>query len=356
MSMKKLLVILLSFVFIFLSCQEQSITPKNDDELGNLSFGMSLVNAPSDVVGLSGVLSRSSYDTMFFNFNVVNDSAFAIVENIYPGDWKLTVNAFNNNNVVIYSGFTNVYVASGIVTSVYLRLDPVTGSLEIIVTWGSNNPSDSLLIAYYPFNGNANDASGYGNDGFVYGAQLADDRNGNPNSAYLFDGNNDWIDLGNSNTLKPQLPISVCAWIKIDGQPGNILTTNFADLSYYGVLVTVNWNTRNFCLNYGDGGSIGSQSRRSKVIPIPSIENWFHFVGVIRDSTDMDIYFNSVNAGGSYNGTGGPITYNNSSANVGRVDCNNSGSADYFNGLLDEIRIYNKALTVEEVQRIFLEN
>ena len=39
------------------------------------------------------------------------------------------------------------------------------------------------LIAYYPFNGNANDESGNGNNGTVYGASLTTDRLGNPSSA-----------------------------------------------------------------------------------------------------------------------------------------------------------------------------
>ena len=83
--------------------------------------------------------------------------------------------------------------------------------------------------------------------------------------------------------------------------------------------------------NYEDGGSIGSPFRRSKRIPISAIETWFNLVGEI------------------YIGTGGPIAYDNSSDNLGRVDCNNAGPADYFDGVLDEFRIYNMALTLEEV-------
>ena len=45
------------------------------------------------------------------------------------------------------------------------------------------------LVAYYPFNGNANDESGNGNDGEINGATLTEDEYGNTNSAYYFDGN-----------------------------------------------------------------------------------------------------------------------------------------------------------------------
>ncbi len=50
---------------------------------------------------------------------------------------------------------------------------------------------DNGLVAYYPFNGNANDESGNGNDEKVNGATLATDRSGESGKAYSFDGEND---------------------------------------------------------------------------------------------------------------------------------------------------------------------
>jgi hypothetical protein len=58
------------------------------------------------------------------------------------------------------------------------------------------------LVAYYPFNGNANDESGNGKNGTVSGAVLTSDRFGNLISAYIFDGTNDYI------SANPVLPIS----------------------------------------------------------------------------------------------------------------------------------------------------
>ena len=67
--------------------------------------------------------------------------------------------------------------------------------LSVVSSSGADSPSDfggSLnngLVAYYPFNGNANDESGNGNDGTVNGATLTTDRFGNTDQAYSFDGN-----------------------------------------------------------------------------------------------------------------------------------------------------------------------
>ena len=60
---------------------------------------------------------------------------------------------------------------------------------------------DNSLLAYYPFNGNANDESGNGNNGVVSGATLVDDRLGNTDSAYYFNGTSDYISIAASSSL-----------------------------------------------------------------------------------------------------------------------------------------------------------
>src|SRR5256886_9986174 len=70
---------------------------------------------------------------------------------------------------------------------------------------------DNGLIAWYPFTGNANDASTNGNNGTVMGAQLTTDRNGVPNQAYLFNGTTDYINVGQG--VKPTFPLTITAWI-----------------------------------------------------------------------------------------------------------------------------------------------
>ena len=57
------------------------------------------------------------------------------------------------------------------------------------------------LVGYWPFNGNANDESGNGNNGTVNGATLTTDRFGVISKAYSFDGVDDQIDIQNSNNL-----------------------------------------------------------------------------------------------------------------------------------------------------------
>ena len=61
------------------------------------------------------------------------------------------------------------------------------------------------LVGWWPFDGDANDYSGNGNNGIVHGATLTTDRFGNARSAYDFDGLDDWIEVPNSNSLNPEV-------------------------------------------------------------------------------------------------------------------------------------------------------
>ena len=75
-------------------------------------------------------------------------------------------------------------------------------AMTIVCMFGCKNPGDPEpdplddgLFMYYPLNGNANDESGRGFHGEILGATLGEDRFGNANSAFLFDGVDDYIEL-----------------------------------------------------------------------------------------------------------------------------------------------------------------
>src|SRR2546425_9002593 len=84
-----------------------------------------------------------------------------------------------------------------------LRLAALVTLLRLPLQLSGASIEDGL-IAFYPFTGNANDASTNGNHGSVVGAQLTSDRNGMPNQAYLFNGVDDYINIG--NRVKPNFP------------------------------------------------------------------------------------------------------------------------------------------------------
>ena len=70
------------------------------------------------------------------------------------------------------------------------------------------------LMAYYPFNGDATDASGNGNNAVFNNATLTDDYKGNPNSAYYFNGVDNYMQIPNSTSLNMTGQMSIALRVK----------------------------------------------------------------------------------------------------------------------------------------------
>jgi hypothetical protein len=92
-----------------------------------------------------------------------------------------------------------------------------------LLSLGQNVPSyvpTNGLVGWWPFNGNANDESGNGNNGVVNGAILSNDRNGNANKCYSFNGSGNYIGLSSNNLPTSSRTISVWFYANsLDGGP-----------------------------------------------------------------------------------------------------------------------------------------
>lgn len=222
----------------------------------------------------------------------------------------------------------------------------------------AQNLTDSLK-AYYNFSGNAQDQSGYGQHGIVHNAVLTPDRFGNPNSAYYFNGNGAYIDIPTSAQMRPTtFPVSFSVWVKYsypNSPSGTIFQSdNYAgSADYHGYWMILEYGTAHLVMNYGGNGPCSSGSRRSKVGNSSITDNQWHLlVGVVRGPTDMDLYVDCVNDGGSYSGSGNGLFYSSANiAKIGAFHC--SGSDYYFKGYIDEMRFYHRALTQADVNALY---
>jgi len=206
------------------------------------------------------------------------------------------------------------------------------------------------LIAHYPFDGNANDASGNGNNGTVYGATLTVDRLGNANRAYSFDGVNDYIDFGNSPVFSPSTAITLSAWIKRSGNIGQWGSSDFiigklddyATRAYYLAF----WND----MLQGEVSEDGGITDRLNVNSIKQItDTEWHHVAAVFDGSRMDLYIDGVLNSGDSNGNVTSIHQNASRLVVGY--CLAAGG-HYFSGSIDDVRVYNRALSAAEIDEL----
>jgi len=209
------------------------------------------------------------------------------------------------------------------------------------------------LVGWWGFNGNAQDASGNGNHGLINGATLTSDRFGNQNGAFFFNGSNNWIEVPDASILRPsQITLSVWFFLPSNAsQYGLITKTNLQTAQGEQYSLQLNnyvINENRFSLKNGGLCSPGS-GWRELIVQENNLTNQWQSLIVTYDGTTMKYYRNgilnsveNVIQGGIDNCTGGSL-------NFGRYwyCCN------YLHGNLDDIGIWNRALTQQEITDLF---
>ena len=340
----KLTVVLSAILVLFAlvtSCSDrgtEAVGITSPGQLGKVS--LSFAGAPLEVTQVVARLTRSGYTTLVMNL-AVSDSTHAsgTLNNVAIGLWHLAVEARDSGGVVRYSGETDVNVLGGQTTHVSLQLLPAGGgSIEITVTWGSSPLPTAGLMAYYPFNGNANDASGNAHHGVVNGPVLTAGRFGTVNSAYNFDGANDYIDIPNTNTWNMTTGFTFTAWV------------NFTEYSDSRAVVAKH------VFASGNGHMIMITSNKLSVfvsseprIYGPTLYNdgQWHFAVAAYNGTTMYIYVDGVLQNSR---TGAYTNTNNADIYIGAT----SGGG-YYVGKIDDVRIYSRPLTLSEIQTLYHE-
>ena len=194
-------------------------------------------------------------------------------------------------------------------------------------------PTDGL-IAYYPFNGNANDESGNGNNGTVNGAVLATGRKGGANHAYEFTkGEDDYISIDGVGHLAY---ISISLWGKVisGSNMGWVSKGQGSTQGDYSMKSSTN-------IAVTTNGTINIQGNAT-------LTDWNHVVYTY-DGANARLYINSVLVDTSTSIAS--LDNNFSSIRLGQYY--NSGFS--LNGYLDDARIYNRALDQDEIDLLFAE-
>ena len=199
----------------------------------------------------------------------------------------------------------------------------------------------SGLIAYFPFCGDANDESVNTHDGTVNGASLDADRFGNPSSAYRFDGIDDKIDL-------PDLGVhdnfSISVFINAD-------SFDFPNKDAMAILgENISWDGSDLHMHFGPDNLWapvhGSPSFPYTPISInDSLNQWIHVVYSYEKNGDAKFYINGV-LGNTQPG--------NSSVSLDGISVGtNHTDVRHFDGAIDDLSFYNRALTASEVSQLY---
>ena len=219
------------------------------------------------------------------------------------------------------------------------------------------------LVAYYPFGGNANDASGNGHNGTVHGAAPSYDRFGTPDSAYSFDGVNDYISAPYTSAFQFST-FTLAAWV----QPTVDLSSRAGLLSIVGRGEDVTTDRGTYLMTVvGSGSSWGTglaehfeDAADTDYVYCsgyyPPAGAWTHVAVSRSGSGDVSIY-----AGGlllnEWHSTPIPATTCFQELTMGARWCSPSITGPYdliefFPGSIDEVRLYNRPLTADEIREL----
>ena len=212
------------------------------------------------------------------------------------------------------------------------------------------------LQAYYPFNGNANDASGNNNNPVFNNATITSDRFGNPNSAYHFDGSYQYIRIRNNPSLNFNNQITLSVWVRPTGF--------YYDICHASQVISKgggNYNPGNYALRFDD--ALFTNGSGCSGATCDTLHQNFRGTGTI-----LTPYNDFIKKGQWYS-----VIYTNDGKTAKLyVDCelkysvvfpetftNNEdlfiGKSDddlfpfWLNGDVDDVRIYNRALGIEEI-------
>jgi hypothetical protein len=204
------------------------------------------------------------------------------------------------------------------------------------------------LLGYYPFTGNANDESGNDNHGVISNAILTSDISNENDSAYGFDGTSG-ISINATTLTVPEFTYSV--WVKPTDLATNNALQSIISIGEYG-----GDQTLALCKNYGpqlNGFTIisytsdGVYSALSTGV-LPKTNQWYHLI-YVRSNGRMELFVNGELA--VYENLATNPFY--ASASNAKIGARSNGIAGGFKGTIDEVNIYDKALSDCEILNLY---
>ena len=306
----------------------------------------------SDAVGvIFGRVSASDPDngqTLLYSIIAGNSEGYFSIDSS-TGNISLTKPVMMNGNKEINFVLVIQVTDNG--------LNSLSAEANAMVTVLQTTIPQNGLIAYYPLNGNANDESLNRFDGDIVGPLSTSDRKETANSAFSFNGLNDYIKL---STLVGNGIRSMSLWFRLDNNfdgSGNANTlisregdfNNNSEFALALVPSASGWEGTPGKLRFLYSTSVSNYYYIQSNSTFWQKERWYHVVVIIHPTEGMKMYVDNVKQNSTYpyySATGNCElnTYIGSYATVPNR---------YFKGKIDDVIFYNRALTETEVTEIY---
>ncbi|MEO8660385.1 MAG: LamG-like jellyroll fold domain-containing protein, partial [Bryobacteraceae bacterium] len=298
---------------------------------------LSLGCAPSSI--LSGGTSACS---VTLNQAVASATAVSLSDNSSALTEPATVTVAAGATAASFTATAStVTVSQTVIVTATLGTSSLTATLTVV-------PPSTGVLSAYPFSEGTGtttaDVSGNGNTGQLQGATWT--TSGKYGSALSFNGSSSYVDLRNGSSFQTTGSMTWSAWVKAVANPyddGQIVAKS-DDGTGWQLKTTPDTGVRTF--GVAVSSSTGAHTQRySKTVL--SLNTWYNVAGVYNATAKtLDIYVNGVLDNGVLNGTiAGSQVIPALNATIGK----RSGGF-YFNGTIDELRIYSRALSQTEIQ------
>ncbi len=215
------------------------------------------------------------------------------------------------------------------------------------------------LIVYYPFNANAADSTTNRFNGIVHNAELSADRKGNSNSAYYFDGADDYISVPHNTALNVAGNFTISLWVNVSSSQvphegiNDILRKWNGDgagypfaISYLNTLASDDKEDKILYARY-DGNVCGNVP--TSYSPIIENDAFLHIV-LVKEGSTMRQFLNNELIQQYEDNTSCSIS-NSADMTIG---CRGN-LVRFFKGTIDDIRIYGRALSSQEIGNLYFE-
>ncbi len=289
-------------------------------------------------VYINGVLENSS----------ASSGTLTSTNNLALGaDWSgATVQPFDGrmDEVRLY----NRALSAGEIAALYQSTAVFRPTRKATINTSQNTRFNNSLVGLWSFNGpdvsgtTATDISGNGNTGTLTNGPTVVP--GIIGQALNFDGVNDYVNVGNASGLNPSTAITLAGWIKIVDTTSQLpIVARWAASSFRYMIDVFNKNARFFIRD--SAGTQGLVTGSTALEP----GTWYHVAGVYNGTT-MTLYVNAVSEGALSGSIPASMDAGTAATLIGTKG---DATTEYFNGPIDELRIYNRALSSSEITEIY---
>jgi hypothetical protein len=336
----------------------------------NRNVNLRFAGSVNDHVSSNNMLALDTWQHVVITFDPQADAVKFYFNGVYDKTVTDTGSIVGNTTALSFgSGVYAKLLGSLDEVRIYNRAlgaSEITSLYQLSAAKLAKNQQDAMtngLVGYWSFNGQdisgttAYDRSGQGNNGTLTNGPTP--TFGKVGQALSFDGTDDYIDAGNNSSVRPSFPFSVSSWMKLSSLASSTPILTSSDVASSGIysgftlLVATDGSIE---ARVGNDGGCVSWARKSFTTSSGVITTgaWYHVSAVFTDINTFAIYVNGVNQTGTLAGESDTIAYAaGNKLRIGVMYDTCSSVSRYANGVIDEPRIYNRALSADEVKNLY---